>query len=50
LALASVVFSIAGLATGLSLIGLCGANALLYLFCLAYNLLSKEPPSSSSGW
>ena len=50
LALLSVACSIGGEATGLGVIGSCAANALLYLVCLAYNLFSKRPPGSSSGW
>jgi hypothetical protein len=50
LALVSVVFSIAGSASGLGFIGICAANAFLYLLCLGYNLFSKRPPGSGSGW
>ena len=50
LAFLSVVFSLAGAATGLAFIGICAANVQLYLLCLAYNLFSKRPPGSSSGF
>jgi hypothetical protein len=50
LALVSIIFSIAGSATRLGFFGICGANLLLYLLCLGYNLLSKKPPGSSSGF
>ena len=50
LALLSVVFSVAGLATGLGFIGICAANVVLYLLCFGCNLFSKRPPGSGSGW
>ena len=50
LALCSILFSVAGLATGLGFVGICVANLVLYLICLAYNLFSKRPPGSSSGF
>ena len=50
LVLASIGCSSLGLATGLSLIGALGANVLLYLILFFYNLLSKKPPGSQSGF
>ncbi len=50
LAFHSVVFSLGAAATGLGFIGICAANVVLCLICLAYNLLTKKPPGSSSGF
>ena len=47
LALVSILLSFCGVAIGLGFIGVCGGNALLYLICFGYNLLSKGPPGSS---
>jgi hypothetical protein len=50
LAILSFICSSLGLATGLSLVGAVGANVILYLILLIYNLISKKPPGSSSGF
>ena len=50
LAIISTAFSFGGAATPLGFIGIFAANVALYLLCLAYNLISKRPPGSSSGW
>ena len=50
LALLSIVFSIAGYASGFGIIGAFAANLLLYLLLLIYNLFSKRPPGSASGF
>jgi hypothetical protein len=46
LALLSIAFSYAGLASGLSIIGAFGANLLLYLILFVCNLFWKKPPGS----
>ena len=50
LALLSLGASFGGAATGFSFIGVVAANVLLYLGLLVYNLLSKKPPGSQSGF
>ncbi len=50
LALLSVVFSYVGLASGLSIIGVFGANLLLYLILFVCNFFSKKPPGSETGF
>jgi uncharacterized membrane protein YfcA len=50
LALASIACSFLGFATGLSLLGAFGANVLLYLILFFYNLLTRRPPGSQSGF
>ena len=49
LALLSVVFSYVGLSSGLSIIGIFGANLLLYLILFVCNFFSKKPPGSEAG-
>jgi chromate transport protein ChrA len=50
LAILSVIFSLAGLFSPLSLIGAFAANLLLYVLLLVYNMFRKKPPGSQSGW
>jgi hypothetical protein len=46
LALLSLILSFAGGSTGFGFLGILGANLVLYLICLGYNLISNKPPSS----
>jgi hypothetical protein len=50
LAILSVILSFVGFSTGFSLIGALGTNLLLFLVLFIYNLCSKKPPGSQSGW
>lgn len=46
LALLSLILSFAGNAIGLGFIGVLGANLVLYLISLGYNLIKNKPPTS----
>ena len=48
LAIISVVASLLGSIFGL--LGAFGANLLLYLILLIYNVVRRKPPGSESGW
>lgn len=50
LAILSVILSFVGFRSGFSFIGALGTNLLLFLALLIYNLCSKKPPGSQSGW
>lgn len=50
LAILSVILSFAGFRNGLSFIGALGANLLLFLVLFIYNICSKKPPGSQSGF
>jgi hypothetical protein len=50
LAMLSVILSFVGFRTGFSFIGALGTNLLLFLGLFIYNVFSKKPPGSQSGW
>jgi uncharacterized membrane protein len=48
LAIVSLLVSFGGSVAGF--LGIFGANLLLYVVLLVYNLFRKKPPGSGSGW
>lgn len=50
LAILSVILSFVGFRSGFSFIGALGTNLLLFLGLFIYNICSKKPPGSQSGW
>ena len=50
LAILSVILSFVGFRSGFSFLGALGINLLLFLVLFIYNICSKKPPGSQSGW
>ncbi len=50
LAILSVILSFVGFRTGFGFLGALGTNLLLFLGLFIYNICSKKPPGSQSGW